>query len=135
MHFTSEPRRVTDPALADILAQLMRREPIFHRSEFGTMRTDFEKMMSDDFWEVGASGRRYSRECVLDLLDQRFQQPDRHDVWEASDFYCMRLSHDIYLLTYTLFQDGTRRTRRSTIWQQVDQDWKAIFHQGTIVQD
>jgi hypothetical protein len=41
MNSASEPNLITDPALAEILAQLIRREPIFHRSEFGTTRTDF----------------------------------------------------------------------------------------------
>jgi hypothetical protein len=60
MNSTIEPSLVTDPALSHILAELIRREPIFHRAEFGTTRADFEKMTMDDFWEVGASGRRYS---------------------------------------------------------------------------
>jgi hypothetical protein len=31
-----EPVLVTDPSHADVLAELMAREPIFHRPEFGT---------------------------------------------------------------------------------------------------
>jgi hypothetical protein len=65
-----EPTLSTDPAVLGILEELKRREPIFHRSEFGTTRTDFEAMMHAEFWEIGASGRRYSREYVLaDLKD------------------------------------------------------------------
>lgn len=57
------------PELQSILDGLSAREPIFHRAEFGTTRADFEKMTAEDFWETGASGRIYSREFVLDLLD------------------------------------------------------------------
>ncbi len=57
-----EAPRSTDPALHSILEELVRREPIFHRPEFGTTRADFERMTMPDFWEVGAYGRRYSRE-------------------------------------------------------------------------
>ena len=57
-----EPALVTDPKLMGVLEQLQSREPIFHRAELGTTRADFEKMMAADFWEVGASGRRYSRD-------------------------------------------------------------------------
>jgi hypothetical protein len=135
MNPSSEPCLVTDPALEEILAQLIRREPIFHRPEFGTTRIDFENMMTNDFWEVGASGRRYSRTFILDMLEERFQQDQRDDIWETSDFYCQRLAADIYLLTYTLLQHRTRKTRRSTIWQQTQEGWKVVFHQGTIVQD
>ena len=84
---------------------------------------------------MGASGRRYSRGHVLDMLEERFRQDQSGEVWEASDFHCKRLSQNVYLLTYTLLQDGRRKTRRSTIWQQVNEGWKIAYHQGTIVQD
>src|ERR1700722_9636996 len=98
-----EPSFTTAPELQDVLAELARREPIFHRPEFGTTRADFERMTAEDFWETGASGQRYSRECVLDELEKRFAAPDE-DVWETSDFQCRRLGEDHYLLTYTLLQ-------------------------------
>jgi hypothetical protein len=129
-----EPSLVTPPELKAILAELSRREPIFHRPEFGTSRADFEKMTTEDFWEVGASGRCYSREHVLDILEKRFAAPHA-DIWEARDFHCRRLSGDTYLLTYALLQDNVRLTRRSTIWQQTPDGWKAVYHQGTVVQD
>jgi hypothetical protein len=130
---TSDTTRRTNPELADVLAELMKREPIFHRPELGTSRADFEKMTSTDFWEVGASGRRYSRDDVLDELERRFATP-RSDVWETSDFRCQRLADGVYLLTYTLLQDGQRLTRRTTIWQKTAEGWKILFHQGTVVQ-
>jgi hypothetical protein len=126
--------RRTNPELADVLAELMKREPIFHRPEFGTSRADFERMASADFWEVGASGCRYSREDVLDELEKRSATPDA-DVWETADFCCQRLANGVYLLTYTLLQDKVRLTRRSTIWQQTTEGWKVVFHQGTIAQE
>lgn len=129
-----EPDLDTDPELAAVLAELSRREPIFHRPEFGTTRADFEAMTTEDFWEVGASGRRYSRKFVLDMLDQRHATP-QNDIWETKDFHCKRLAPDVYLLTYTLLQDKTRLTRRTTIWQSAPDGWKIVFHQGTIVQD
>ena len=36
-----EPNLVTDPKNLDVLDELVRREPIFHRPEFGTTRADF----------------------------------------------------------------------------------------------
>src|ERR1700733_9564954 len=94
----------TDPALHGVLAELMRREPIFHRPEFGTTRADFERMTDDDFWEVGASGRRNSKQYVLDVLEERHSTP-HEDIWETSDFGCIRLNPETYLVTYTLLQD------------------------------
>ena len=131
MHPEMEPALSTDPALLEILEDLKRREPIFHRPEFGTSRADFESMMHPEFWEIGASGRRYSRDYVLAELDRRHRHP-AEDVWETSDFHCRRLATDVYLLTYTLIQNKIRKTRRSIIWQHTEVGWKIIFHQGTM---
>ena len=122
------------PRLAEILAELSSREPIFHRPELGTTRADFEAMTAESFWEVGASGRRYSREFVLDTLEQRFSSPHT-EAWETSDFDCRQLGEGVFLLTYTLVQDKVRVTRRATIWQKRADGWKILYHQGTIVQD
>src|SRR5215831_14795861 len=123
---------VMDPALAEVLEELKNREPIFHRPEQGTTRAHFERMTTPDFWEVGASGRRYSRAFVLDELEKRYSQPYL-DEWATQEFHCRRLAGDVYLLTYTLFQ-GERKTRRATIWQRTLDGWKIVFHQGTIMQ-
>lgn len=128
-----EPHLVTDPKLLPILDELQRREPIFHRPEFGSTRSDFEAMTEADFWEVGASGRRYSRDYVLGVLEERYKQPFE-DHWETCDFHCLEIASDNYLLTYTLKQDA-RMTRRATLWRHTAQGWKIVYHQGTVVAD
>ncbi len=132
-----KPWLTTEPRLRDILHELRSREPIFHHTELGTTRADFERMTEEGFWEVGASGRRYSRGHVLDVLENRHQVANHlalEDDWEAMDFACRDLGRDTYLLTYTLLQ-GQRKTRRATIWTRSANDWKIAFHQGTVVED
>lgn len=134
---TLKPWLTTEPGLREILQELRSREPVFHRPEQGTTRTDFEAMTDGDFWEVGASGRRYSREHVLEVLEDRHQVASHlalEDTWEVSDFACRQLGSDTYLLTYTLLQ-GQRKTRRVTVWRHSAQGWKIMFHQGTLVED
>jgi hypothetical protein len=126
-----ELNRQTAAELLPVLDQLIRREPIFHRAEFGTTRADFDAMMAADFWEVGASGKRYSRAHILDILQERHTTVVT-DVWQTKDFYCQLLAEDVYLLTYTLLQ-GERVSRRATVWRRVADDWQIVFHQGTIV--
>lgn len=126
-----EPGLATDPQLATVLAELSQREPIFHRPAFASTRADFERMTADDFWEIGASGRRYSRQHVLDVLQQRESDPAEAE-WETGDFHCRELGPSTYLLTYTLHQ-LERLSRRSTIWRRVDGEWQVLFHQGTLV--
>src|SRR5262245_58487197 len=110
-----EPQFETAPEHMAVRDELMEREPLFHRSEFGTTRAAFEKMMAPTFWEVSASGRRFSRQFVLSTLEERYQSPTE-DVWEVGDFHCIEIAANIYLATYTLIQ-GERVTRRSTIWR------------------
>jgi hypothetical protein len=126
-----EPELSTAPELLDVLDELRRREPIFHRPEWGNTRADHERMTAVDFWEIGASGRRYSRAFVLDLLERREPDPEEH-TWQTRDFHCRQLGPDTYLLTYTLAQ-GERLSRRSTIWRRQGGDWQILFHQGTLV--
>jgi hypothetical protein len=135
MHPESEQNLATDPALANVLAELSQREPIFHRPELGITRADFDNMMHPDFWEIGASGRCYSREYVLAELVKRYSRSDyaTQDVWETSGFDCRELAPGLYLLTYALLQDNTRKTRRSTLWRRTESGWKVLFHQGTVV--
>lgn len=128
-----EPKLVTLPKHQEVLEELMRREPIFHRPEFSASRAALESMIAEDFWEVGASGRRYSRAYVLKTLAAREKNPI-DDPWQTSEFQCRELAPDLYLLTYTLLQ-AERKTRRATIWQRRDGAWKIMFHQGTLVQD
>jgi hypothetical protein len=128
-----EPHLVTEPRLRPVLKELMAREPLFHRPEIAKSRADFEQMTDATFWEIGASGRRYSREYVLDILDQRLANPAA-DVWKTKDGHCQEIAPDLFLLTYTLAQ-GERVTRRSSLWRRAGGSWCVLFHQGTVVQD
>lgn len=128
-----EPKLVTDPKLVPVLQELIKREPIFHRLEIGNTRADLENATDKDFWEVGASGRRYSREFVIDTVEKRGEDPGVEHL-EPSDFHCLEIAPDHYLVTYTLLQ-GPRRTRRSTIWRRTEKGWKILYHQGTVVAD
>jgi hypothetical protein len=126
-----EPTLTTAPHLIAVLEELKRREPLFHRPELGTSRRDFENMTDTAFWEVGASGRRYSREFILDTLENRRTQLDE-DMWQTRGFHCLEIAPDNYLVTYTLHQ-GPRVTRRATLWRRSVKGWKVLYHQGTVV--
>jgi len=115
----------TCPDLIKILDELRRLEPLFHTGH------DAERIAAPTFWEVGASGRRYSRQYVLDVLRERAANPEPED-WRVEDFSLAPAGADHYLLSYTLHQ-GERVTRRLTVWQRSGGRWQAIYHQGTIV--
>lgn len=112
-------------------AALHAREPIFHHPEFGTTRTEFASMMAPEFWEVGASGRKYSKASVLDTLEGRHATPVQEN-YSVTDFVCQEIAADLYLATYRLDQSG-RLSRRATIWRYIESDWKIVYHQGTLI--
>lgn len=119
------------PDLLPVLDELRRREPIFHTEEFGTTIADFEQAVAPDYWEVGATGRRYSREFILQTF-RAFPPVASGDEWECRDFGLLQLGPDTYLLTYTLNQ-WDRLTRRATVWQRAPDGWRILYHQGTMV--
>ncbi len=112
-------------------AALTAREPIFHRPEFGTTRADFESMLAPEFWEVGASGRKYSKTLVLDALQARHTEPVVEN-FSVTDFAGQEIAPNLYLATYQLDQAG-RLSRRATIWRYANPDWQIVYHQGTLI--
>ena len=127
-----EPKLVTRASEHAVLEELRRLEPIFHRPEYNSP-AQLEKLLAPEFWEIGASGRRYSRQYVLRTLAAHAANPVAAE-WQTGDFYCRALAPGVYLLTYTLLQ-GERRTHRATLWQRDAAGWKILFHQGTVVAD
>jgi hypothetical protein len=118
----------------DAEAELRDREPIFHRSPSGTTRAAFAALITDDYWEVGASGSVYRREEVLDVLERRYADPayDPMAGLEVSDFACRSAGEATWVVTYRLRQDA-RLTRRLTVWRHQDGAWVALYHQGTVI--
>lgn len=117
--------------LKPILEELQRLEPLFHAAYVEASPERFEQLVAPEFWEIGASGRRYSREFALALLINREQMPQA-DAWQTSDFHVTEAGTDSYLLTYNLYQPG-RVTRRMTVWRRHQGAWQAVYHQGTVV--
>jgi hypothetical protein len=121
-------------ASPEITAALREREPIFHRPGFGQNPEEADAIMTEDYWEIGASGSRYERAFVLEVLRQRAAQPP-DDVWSIEEFECREAGPGTYLVTYLLKQGARqpRITRRSTLWRQREGEWELLYHQGTMV--
>ena len=128
-----EPELVISKGLEPVLEELKRLEPLFHAAASQATPQQYEELVAPEFWEIGASGRRYSREYALSVLQERQRKPLAEE-WETSGFHLLEVAPDSYLLTYTLRQPG-RVTRRATLWRSTDNKWQAIYHQGTVVQE
>jgi hypothetical protein len=119
------------PALAGVLRELSQCEAALMGTGRALPQAAIIALLDDDFREIGASGRSYSRADVIGVLDARQAAPPVES-WEARDFDCRPLCGDTYLLTYTLRQDGPRVTHRSSVWRKSPGGWKILFHQGTV---
>lgn len=127
-----EPALTVPEALAPILEQLKQLEPLFHAGHPDANLQQFDALVAPGFWEVGASGNRYSRAFVLEVLAGRIESPDTAS-WRTEGFWVTELGPDNYLLTYTLHQPD-RVTRRASIWRRTPAGWQVVYHQGTVAQ-
>jgi hypothetical protein len=85
------------------------------------------KLMADDFIEIGKSGKVWTRSAVIKALSSETGIKIR-----MTDFTFLKLSEDIVLVTYTSHQSTNELTsKRSSIWKLFGNEWKIIYHQGT----
>jgi hypothetical protein len=99
----------------------------------GDIRADaaaLDKLLAEDFHEIGQSGIHWTRSSMIDALTADGTSGHLAYIDERR---ADRLAEDLVLLTYRLEFDG-RRSRRSSIWR-VDGEYARIeFHQGSRVQ-
>jgi hypothetical protein len=97
-------------------------------------RRRVEALLADDFTEVGASGRFYSRaECIAELEGATGRR-----ILALQDFRVRLLHSDVALVTYEVHMEGVENSenqlsRRSSVWIQQAGGWRIVFHQGTMV--
>ncbi|WP_425454560.1 DUF4440 domain-containing protein [Gracilibacillus dipsosauri] len=98
------------------------------KQENRTSSEFFEKLLADDFFEFGSSGKVfYKKDCV------EAGGVGARDL-SLYDFEIHPLSSEAVLTTYRV-KDLTQKkdTLRSTVWKFIDGRWQIFFHQGTIV--
>lgn len=120
-----------------IVKELREREPVFHRLPAQTTREELEPRLVSDFFEIGASGRIYSRDRVIETVVDRYERDEGELEHTITEFECRELSEHIFLVTYLLAQpDGpiVRTTRRATVWTNELGRWQVVYHQGTIAE-
>ncbi|VTP13928.1 hypothetical protein PUATCC27989T_01778 [Phytobacter ursingii] len=119
----------------ELLALLIHNEQKLHHRETRSQRSSLEKLLHQDFFEIGRSGQRYDREHVISALIVETSGQEIH----SSDFALSVLDDTCVLLTYrsyTVDQQGGigRQTLRTSLWVKSTNeptDWQMRFHQGT----
>ena len=126
-----EPQLTLAPELAPLLDELRTLEDLYHAAFPDATLEDFDRLVAPEFWETGATGRRYSRAFARSVLAQRPGRPDP-STWQTDHHHLQPVGTDVWLLTYRLHQPG-RVTRRMTLWRRDGASWQAVYHQGTVV--
>jgi hypothetical protein len=83
-----------------------------------------------DFREVGASGRVWDVESIVASLSLEHDDAPA----ETHDLQPLVLADDVVLLSYTVRRAGLV-SRRVSVWQREDGDWRLRYHQGTASSD
>ncbi|PGS48811.1 DUF4440 domain-containing protein [Bacillus sp. AFS041924] len=95
------------------------------KPEIRTSQIELKKLLADEFFEFGSSGR------VL-YKDDQLEHGIGIVKMELSDFEIHPLSNEITLVTYRIFNEIKKQhSLRSSIWKLKDGQWKMYFHQGT----
>lgn len=95
--------------------------------------SELSQLLTDDFVEFGASGRRFNKSDIIALLSSE----DDFTPYEICDFKLDPLGTGTVLVTYMIAArtDGHGQSKsgsqRSSIWKLVDDRWQLFFHQGT----
>ncbi len=117
-----------DPVRNAILADLVEQE---HQLLDPAVRADAERvreLLHEDFEEVGASGRHWHRDSIVDYLAK-----DPGVGSETSQVDAKFLGHDTVLITYAAryLDEQHAISRRSSLWIHEHGKWALRYHQGT----
>ena len=87
------------------------------------------KLLAPDFIEVGASGRQWDRDSILELLDQESTDDNAVPI-EFHDLRGRVIAPGVIQVSWDSRQGG-RRARRTSLWCEREGGWQQIHHQGT----
>lgn len=110
----------------DIAAHLLDLERTLMQPATRRSAEQLKALISEDFFEIGASGATYT---LPDLIAVLAVEPDGPAA-TISKFNAKLLSPDIALVTYRTDLNGLARLR-SSIWRREQGAWQLHFHQGT----
>ncbi len=88
------------------------------------------ELLAPTFVEIGASGRRYDLAATLSVLSEEQARQHEFQPIEVHDLEGRRLQ-DGLIQVFWVSHRGSRRARRTSIWQHRAGRWQQVFHQGT----
>ena len=113
---------MTDDALRD---ELLRLELALARGDRDALAGGYAAVLDDGFRETGASGRTWTRDEMLAMLEGAARSDVAIEAFEIE-----RLADGMVLATYDV--GGARPSRRASLWVHDGDRWRVRFHQGTL---
>ena len=115
--------------MEDSLAKVCELELRLLDKQVRTSSTELDALVAENFIEITSNGSFYGkRHVVEDLPKMPFVERS------ASEVKAVALTPNVILVTWLLTkpkEPGAPKSRRSSIWQNIDNRWQIIFHQGT----
>jgi hypothetical protein len=96
-------------------------------------RKRLNELISEDFLEFTSVGFITNKKDVLKRLPKQSLVN-----WKVSNLKIRQLSKDILIVTYkvkkkNLKDNNITLSLRSSIWKNTNNNWKMVFHQGTLI--
>lgn len=110
----------------DLKAHLKELEERHSNLEIRKSREELDKILADEFFEIGSSGYMFDKKACLETGVVLTEMT-------LHNYEIYPLAEGVVLSTYFI-RDETRdrNTLRSSIWKFIDGRWQLYFHQGTI---
>ena len=119
--------------MKEIFNKLLAMEVALQKHENRTNISQLKALIHPEFLEIGYSGKTHDYNSTLkNLLSENNSELI---VW-SQDFRCTKFAPTVIQITYkSALQDKkgnlSRHSKRSSIWVNMTEGWKILFHQGT----
>ena len=112
--------------MEDIYDKIKLYEVAIANRDSGKIAFPLSELLSEDFSEVGSSGRLYSKSDYIDSLNR-----NSGATIVLSKFNFTKLSEASVLVRYSSYFEG-KHAYRSSIWVCNNNQWQLLYHQGTV---
>ena len=123
---------MSEAAIApQLVAHLLELETALLQQAVRSDAEQLERLIADDFFEIGVSGQIWSKASIIAALGQEECSERRLEAFRIT-----ALAPDVMLVTYRAerlpsAQREGASSLRSSIWRQRNGLWQMVFHQGT----
>lgn len=115
----------------DEIAHVLRLERELQTDACRRNRPRLAELLADDFAEIGASGRMWTREAILEHLAD--DGPHGDHVQPAIVVHALsgRVVGRGLVLAQWVSERGVERAVRTSLWRREPTGWRLVHHQGT----